>query len=309
LVEKKRRGGVEERRWELRSCEEFVVPIEVAFGGGVPREVAEHGLSDDVEEGCLLLPEVDGLLDDASEGEWGGFFKEEACAGELFGVDHFDGIGETAGASDDGEGSVAHGVHLDESAGFEEAGHEAEVGASEDTVCEGLVEEEAGLDVIGVLFHEGAEAVFEARIASAEEDKAGVEIPKLWRDLGDHLDAFLRGEAGDDAEDGAFVVDFPTEFLLEGLAAALFTAEVVGVEMSGEGGLMGGIPDLVVDTIEDTDDLGASRPEDALEAVSEAGFFNDFISIGWADGVDPVGKGKTGFHEVEVSVEFKGAEG
>jgi len=72
-----------------------------------------------------------------------------------------DRIAQAPDTSDDGDGTLSHGVHLVESAGFHSGGHEEKIGAGIELVCEAFVVFQDSFESAGVLGIEVSELVVE----------------------------------------------------------------------------------------------------------------------------------------------------
>jgi hypothetical protein len=111
-----------------------------------------------------------------------------------------DGVAQAAGFADERQGAVAHGGKLGEAAGFEEGGHEEEVGGGEDAAVGGVVEGEAG-GLAGVAEGEVAEEGAVPVFAVAHDDELHIGGKHFVGDADEEVEAFLAHEAGDDGDE------------------------------------------------------------------------------------------------------------
>ena len=62
-----------------------------------------------------------------------------------------------------------------------------------------------------------------------------------------------------------------------------------------------GIPDFVIEAVEDAAEFSVVHTEDALEAHAEM-TMTDFVCVSWRDGGDKIGIHDTAFHQVDSTV-------
>ena len=137
--------------------EHFLINIDIALcGDGVVEALLAFGhdpLDGAFFGGGLESMKVHGLIDGPAETAGVVVVEAEAVAGLGVDVEGADGVVQTAGVADDGEGAVDGGGHLGESAGFKEGGHEHEVGGGKCLMGEAFVEVTDGdalMEFVGV---------------------------------------------------------------------------------------------------------------------------------------------------------------
>jgi len=191
----------------------MLVDGDVLAGGGGPVEVLGHSLLPQPGDVVgSVEPGGDGPADAPVEGEAVGFHKFEAGAGAGRLAVVGDGVVEAAGGADDGEGAVLHRVDLIEAAGFVERRHEKEVAAGFDAVTEVVGVADVRADAAGMGSGQPVDEVFRVGVAVAEYDALHEHIVEGGRErFAEEVEAFLVGEAADDAEDGQVGADFEIE--------------------------------------------------------------------------------------------------
>ena len=278
----------------------------VLEGGLGPGEVLGHAAALEGGPGFGVVEDGEGAAEGVEEVGGGLGLELEAGAGEGR-VE--DGVVEASGGVDDGDGSVAEAVHLVEAAGFRAGGHEEDVGAGFDFVSHDGAEAVDDADFFGVFAGEAVEEALVEGLAGAENDKKDVFLHEFGEGFGEEVEAFLRGKAGDHAEDGGGVGDGFEGASVEEVAAALaFALEVFGGEVGGDVRVGGGVPLGVVGAVEDAGEVGAALLEDGFEAEAERGGL-DFCGVFPADGGEGVGVADAALEEVDLPVEFEAVGG
>ncbi len=219
-----------------------------------------------------------------------------------------DGVAQAAGFADERQGAVAHGGELGEAAGFEEGGHEEEVGGGEDAAVGGVVEGEAGGPAgvaEGEVAEEGAVPVF----AVPHDDELQVGGEHFVGDADEEVEPLLAHEAGDDGDERRFAPDGEAEAFLEAEFVFPFAVEAVGGAVPAEEAAIGGrVVGARVDAVEDAGEIAAPPPEKAVEHFAVEGLA-DFPGVAGTDGGDAVGVADAGFHVADLVVEFEAADG
>ena len=156
-----------------------------------------------------------------------------------------------------------------------------------------------------VLVLEVPEHVLVLGLAGADEHELGVAVDELLEDGGDEVEAFLIGETGDEGDHELPVVHFEAQFFLESpLVGFLALDDAVHVELLRDLLVGGGVPDIVVDAVDDAAELHVMVPDDRVEVLAILCRL-DLSRVGVGDGGDDVGIDERAFEHVGVVVDLE----
>ena len=225
--------------------------------------------------------------------------KGEAGVAEDAVGDH--GVLEAAGLPDHGDGTIAHGDHLAQAAGFGQGGHKEEVGAAVDGGGErgGILK--PGGEAAGVLCLGMAEGLFKIPFAGAQHHHLHIHAHDVVDGVGNQLKALVLDQTGHTGDD-RYVGVFPEPHsLLKGPLASRLSTQVIGAEGGGQTVAIGGIIEGGVQAVEDAPHLPAVVRHYALQAVGIEGVL-ELTGIGGGDGGHIVGGVDGALHQVHVPV-------
>ncbi len=209
------------------------------------------------------------------EGGGLGVGEDEAvggAVGEMSRVRIHDRIEQAAGRTHDWNGAVREAVKLIQSARFKQAGHEEKIGTGLDLMGKviGKAEVRPALagKLAGQLFEEGV--VF--WVADTEHDELDVALKEAISDGSEQIPAFLGVEPADLGEQWHVRPLGEARPPLEpGFAGSLTGHDGRCIVLAGDHRLAGGAPDLGVDSVDDTAQVGRSIAEQAVQTRAVAG--------------------------------------
>ena len=220
------------------------------------------------------------------------------------GVPGFDGVVEPAGGAHDGHGSVFQTVNLVQTARLVARGHQEHVGARLDFVRDHIVVRDLDRDLLGKLFLQAQEHFFVILVAGTQHGQNHVLACQPIHDLRNQVESLLGGKTRDDADDGEFgigILDSERGHQV-GLVLRLL-GKVQRRIPPGNERIVGWIPDIVIDPIQDAGNRGCPVPQDAFQAETVLGRL-DFLAVLLAHGGDVVGEHEGAFEKVDLSEEF-----
>ena len=209
--------------------------------------------------------------------------RDASSGRRLVGVDHR--VGEAADARHDRRRAVAQCAELGEPAGLEAGRHDDEIGARLKEMRKRLVIAEDAADRARA--HRGglSEAVFERPFAGAEQRELAAARDDPRQGWQQEVEPLLLREARDDGEQRPVGAGRQSELALQRSLVARPHVDPERAVVLREGGIGLGIPDLVVDAVEDAVQRGSARAQQAVERHAEFGR-HDLAGIGRRDGRD-----------------------
>ena len=232
----------------LPEVHNFVVQTLVALGGVGPAEVALHGAVD--QHGPTVLLPVAFLGTPAGLIQLVGVVvgKGEAVAEAVAGI--VDGVTQAAGLADNGDGTVAAGDHLGQTAGLGAGRHQEDVGTGVDLLGQFGVEADVNAHAARIAGAQLVEEVLVLAFAGAEDDQLDALLQQAFGDSLDEVNAFVADQTGDHGHDGAAVL-MQAELVLQGsFAGGLAILEGVGIIVLDDVGVGGGVKDIHVDAVQ-----------------------------------------------------------
>src|SRR5258708_3898795 len=246
-----------------RQTDHAAIDAEIAHGNSLTTEVAAHGFAHHLHPRVRVTVHVHGT--DRGAHEVGGRVIIEEKSGHAV----FDGVRETAGPPRHRYGAIPLRAHLGETARLVQRGHQAQIGASEEEMLELFREIQAHGNATRRPLGELREcrlvmpvAVPEKHILRIEGEISGV--------AEDEVEAFLADEARGEREDGRLPATEPC-VALQGDATALLADERIHGVTPWDVGIVRGIPDFLIDAVDDAYEAVAHRHEHAVE--TEPAFF------------------------------------
>ena len=277
-----------------------VIHLQVLFGGAAPGEIGGHtGALEGVPGILVVVVEVDGLADnphhimcvDVGEGESGGVVHAAGA----------DGVAETAGLTDHGQGAVPHGDDLGQAAGLGDAGHEEEISAAVDSGGQGAGVHDVGGEAAGILGLSLTEGLLKVPVAGAHDHHLRVGGHDVMDGGGHQLEALVLDQTGDAGDDGHVGIFPQAHGALQGGLTGGLAGQVVDGEVLSQTLIVGGIIETGVDAVEDTAQLVAVVGDDALQAVGVEGVLQ-LLGVGGGDGGHIVGGVDGALHQVHIAV-------
>ena len=218
--------------------------------------------------------------------------------GEL--VVGLDGVLQAAGFPDDGDGAVVHADELGQAAGLKLGGHQHRVGSGVDPVGPALVIHDAGADVAPVGVFVVPEGVLIEPVAGAQDHHLGVLVYDLGHNGVDQVQALLVGQPGHQANDELVVVLPQPQLLLQRPLVFLLPGQDIGDVVVGmEHGVCPGVPDVVVDAVDDAVELAGVVAQVGIQPLAVGGGL-DLLGVGAGDGGDHVAIGEAALHHVGI---------
>ncbi|CCC96390.1 protein of unknown function [Azospirillum baldaniorum] len=214
-----------------------------------------------------------------------------------------DGVGEASGAADQRQGAVLQGVHLGQAAGLRPRGDQEQVGAGLDAVGQRLVVADAHADRLRVPGGEVAEAGLQRRFAAAENGELAAPGDPLRRRLQNQIQPLVTGQAADHRGQRGVRPAVQAEGRLEVGLAQVLAAEVRSAVAGGDVRVDGGVPDVIVHTVEDAGQRLGPRGEQPFQARTVLRRL-DFVGVGRADRGQAVGVEAAGLEEADAAVIF-----
>lgn len=191
-----------------------------------------------------------------------------------------DGVGQAAGVSDDRDGTVFEADELSEAAGFVFARNEDDVGTGVNKVGEFFVvsDFEVAIGMIVVTAFEVQKGRVDLAVGTgAEQDKLAASVEAVWNSVKNQVDTLLMVEATDEGNDGAELFSQP-EAISKGFFVAVFIIDSAGGITFGDVGVDIGVPDFVIEAVEDAAEFSMVHVEDALQAHAEMAVA-DFVGV------------------------------
>ena len=142
----------------------------------------------------------------------------------------------------------------------------------------------------------------ERRLARAQEGDLTAGLEEARQPFQDEVESLLSGQAGDHGDEHG-AIGLEPQIAAKGLAAERLVLGLPGGVMTREGGILRGIPGLVVDPVDHAVEVGASVLEDALEPVAE-GRGADLRRVRPTHGGEEIGEGQPPFEEIDLAVEL-----
>ncbi len=212
------------------------------------------------------------------------------------------GVGQAAGVAHQRQRAVAQAVELGEAARFGAARHQEEIGAGDDAVGERVVVAVPHVDPAGMPSLQLAEAVLQLHVARAEHDElhASREDVRLHR-FGDQVDALLLDQTADHRHQASAFVRHQAEFVAQAFTTGLLAGQLLELEAGRQVFVVGRIPRVAVDAVDDTAELVAVTARHRFQAEGVLREL-DLLRIGAADGGHAVGEHHAGFQQVEATV-------
>jgi hypothetical protein len=136
--------------------------------------------------------------------------------------------------------------------------------------------------------------------AGAEEDKLAATIEAIWDGVKNQLDTFLVIEATDERNDGAELVAEP-EAISKGLFIGVFIIDGAGGITFGDMGIDIGVPDFVIEAVEDAAKFSMVHVENSLQAHAKVAVA-DFVGVTRGNRGDEIGIDDAAFHQVDGTV-------
>src|SRR5579871_1272733 len=179
------------------------VDLYVLRGRRLPRKIFFHAVQLNALPDALISKMMERLTNCVKQSAASIVPELEAGAGAVFQIEKLDRVVETAGGTNNWDGTILQTVNLIQATRFVARRHEKHVGAGFDFVRDGVVVGDFDADTIRVRFVERAEKVFVLAIAGAENDERHVFAHDFRGDFGDEIETFLIGEARDDTNNRA----------------------------------------------------------------------------------------------------------
>lgn len=273
----------------------------IATSGAVPRVVSLHSIPLEIGPHRFIdIVDIAGTLDSLPE-------VIDSMLGKSYAVDSvLNGIGETTGGANNGDGAVAHRDHLAEAARFKAGRHEEHVTTGIDEGGHISIVFEEGGHFIVVVRSELTEHVFVLIGTSTEDNKlgiAGMAVEEEVHGLAHDIEPFLVVKARNHGKERDIIPLGETGHGLESAFVGFFAIEVIEGEGLFDAGIGGGIPEVVVEAIEDTMDIKVAMAEEFFE-VGPPFTGHDFTGVAGANGIDHGGVVDTAGHEVNLAVRF-----
>jgi len=189
-------------------------------------------------------------------------------------------ISEAASVSDDWDGAVFEADELGEAARFVLAGDEDNIGAGVNEVGEFFVvaDFEVAIGMIVVTAFEVQKGSVNLAVrAGAEKYKLAAAVQAVGNGVKNEVDTFLMIEAADKGNYGTELVAEP-EAISKSFFIGVFIIYSAGGITFGDVGVGFGIPDFVIEAVEDAAKFSMVHVEDSLEAHAEMAVAN-FVGV------------------------------
>ena len=173
-----------------------------------------------------------------------------------------DGVGQAARPVDDRRRAIAQGDHLALAARLEAAGHHEQVAAGVDPASHRPVKALVQDDPIRASTGEGPERLGERRVATALDDEPGAGRQQAGRGFSQEVEALLRVEPADHAQDRAVVAGVEAHPIEEVGPAGRLTAPIRSRVRNHQVGVGRWVPDRRVDPVQDPEE---ARPAGEVE--------------------------------------------
>ncbi len=229
------RGELLRRIASAPSLRHFLIHLDVLFAGLGPGIILGHAVAHEGVPCVLILKNGERALYGSQIIVGIIALEFEAGAGFRFGVPFFHCVIEAAGGADYWNRSILKAVDLVQAAWLIARRHEVDVGAGVNLVRQRLVVGDANGNLFREPFMQGAEEVFVIWLACAQDDEKDVLECQPLDNLRGQVEAFLRGEAGDDAEHRCLLFDMGSSEGVQQVAPAVgFAAEVFDRVVRGD---------------------------------------------------------------------------
>ena len=210
------------------------------------------------------------------------------------------GVLQAAGLPNDGDGAVVHTDELGQAAGLELRGHQQGVRTGVDSVGPALVIHDVGAEVAPVGVFVVPEGVLIAPVAGAQHHHLGVLIHDLGQNGVHQVQSLLVGQPGDQTDDELVVVLPQPQLLLQCPLVLLLPGQNIGNVVVGvQHGVRPGIPDVVVNAVDDAPELAGVVAQVGIQLFAVLGSL-DFPGVGAADGGDHVAVGQAALEHIGI---------
>ena len=150
-------------------------------------------------------------------------------------------------------------------------------------MCQAFVESQFDRNLTGKAFGECAKSCFHELVTIAQYNQLRREMGDAFGDGQQQVEAFLFRQAADDAKQWAVGRFFQSHFALQGGFVEALGSQFVCCISVRQGRIIGRIPDLGIDTIEDAAQACFAVTQEWCEGVAEVLVLN-FPGVGRADG-------------------------
>ena len=169
---------------------------------------------------------------------------------------------------------------------------------------EGFIEGDAHAHTVGIPRYGGAKELFEAGFAGAEQDELDIALHQQVEDGFNQIEPLLRGQARDHPDNRRMVVIGEFKDAPEPSFTLIFQRQTLLLVMGRDEGIGPGIPQAVIDPVENADEIGRTRPHDTLETKALRSR-HDFLGIGRTHRGDFVRQSERSLEKINIAVKFQ----
>ena len=128
-----------------------------------------------------------------------------------------DRILESPRFPNDGNGTVAQGDELAETARFIPRRHEEHIRCRIDLMGQGFIEHDVGRNLVGMAVGQFPEGIFIASIAGPDQDQLDFVVDEFVHDAHDEIEALVFNEARDHGDERHAALDAKAQFFPQGV--------------------------------------------------------------------------------------------
>ena len=138
----------------------------------------------------------------------------------------------------------------------------------------------------------------------AQHDELHILGKDLVQDGSDQVQTLVIGQTGDHGDHRDIRIDRQTQHFLQTDLVLFLTFQIIDRIILEQVRILLRIVEIIIDTIDDTADLGTLGADDVLQAVAVE-LILQLFRVGRADGGDPVGRKDTGLQEVDAAAKIQ----
>jgi len=143
------------------------------------------------------------------------------------------------------------------------------------------------------------------RIAGAEDDQLDFKLEQVADRRGDEIESLLIGQPRDHADNGHRRIKGEGGLLGEGLFVFLLVLEGRSAEFGGDEAVFLGIPDAVIDPVEDAAQVILALQQHPLQTAAQIGVILDLGGVGGTDRGDQIGAPDPGLEKTDLAEKLK----
>src|SRR5262245_12474829 len=219
-------------------------------------------------------------------------------------------VGQPACSADHGYGAISQAVHLIETARLVFRRHKKDVSAGFDQVSAAVIEFKTDAAFAGMTLNHRPEIAFRFFISAAEQHEMQIFREQVVQDADDKIETFLDINARNHPQKWPIELGcVEPKFLEQSSFVVELAGEVRWTICRTNESISFGIPELFVDSVQNTYEIIGSLFEETFKTIPEFCTFLDFTGVSWTDSRNEVGVRNTGLHKIDLSIKFKWTHG